>query len=163
MTNTEPGIATLLPTTPVDFAAIYAQQAEAEARAADLRPANKDRLFEALVAVGITHVTVTFDGSGDSGQVESIGAWCGDVAAAFPSLQIQFAALTWDKPEVEMRSLTLSAVVEEMAYDFLADTHCGWENDGGAYGEFCFDAAARTIHLEYNERFTSYESYDHDF
>ena len=56
-----------------------------------------------------------------------------------------------------MRSLTLLAVVEEMAYDYLADTHRGWENDDGAYGEFCFDAAARTIHLDFNERFTSYE------
>ncbi|WP_345739164.1 DUF6878 family protein [Thalassorhabdomicrobium marinisediminis] len=25
------------------------------------------------------------------------------------------------------------------------------------YGEFCFDASARSIHLEFNERFTSSE------
>ena len=157
MTHTEPGGGAPLPTTTVDFAAIYARQAESEARATALRPENKERLFDAMTAAGITHVTVTFDGSGDSGQVESIGAWCGEAAAAFPAVEIQFAALTWDNPAVEMRSLTLLAVVEEMAYDYLADTHRGWENDDGAYGEFCFDAAARTIHLDFNERFTSYE------
>ena len=52
---------------------------------------------------------------------------------------------------------------ERCAYDFLSDTHGGWENNDGAYGEFCFDASARTVHLEFNERFTSSELYTHDF
>ena len=163
MTNTEPSLVAPLPPSTIDFAAIIARQAEADTLAAELRPANKERLFDALTAAGISHVTVTFDGSGDSGQIESIAAWCGEAAVAFPPVEIPFAALTWDSPAVEMRNLTPEAVVEQMAYDFLADTHDGWENDGGAYGEFCFDASARTIHLDYNERFTSYASYDHEF
>ena len=51
-----------------------------------------------------------------------------------------------------MRQLSLEDGVEQLAYDFLSDTHCGWENNDGAYGEFCFDAAARCIHLEFNQR-----------
>ena len=62
-----------------------------------------------------------------------------------------------------MRSLSLENVVEQLAYDFLSDVHGGWENNDGAYGEFCFDAAARCIHLEFNERFTSSELFTHDF
>ena len=54
-------------------------------------------------------------------------------------------------------------VVEQLAYDFLSDTHGGWENNDGAYGEFCFDAGARCIHLEFNERFTSSELFTHEF
>ena len=50
-----------------------------------------------------------------------------------------------------MRQLSLEDVVEQLAYDFLSDTHCGLENNDGAYGEFCFDASARCIHLEFNE------------
>jgi hypothetical protein len=115
------------------------------------------------MAAGITRVTVTFDGAGDSGQIESIGAWSGDKAVDFPKTEIPYAALTWDDPEVEMRELSLEDVVEQMAYDFLSDTHGGWENNDGAYGEFCFDAAARCIHLEFNERFTSSELYNHEF
>ena len=57
----------------------------------------------------------------------------------------------------------LEDVVEQLTYDFLSDTQAGWENDDGAYGEFCFDASARTIHLEFNERFTSSELFTHDF
>ena len=96
-------------------------------------------------------------------QIESIGAWSGETAVDFPATEIAYAALTWDDPEVEMRQLSLEDVVEQLAYDFLSDTHGGWENNDGAWGEFCFDAAARCIHLEFNERFTSSELTTHDF
>jgi hypothetical protein len=35
------------------------------------------------------------------------------------------------------------------------DTHCGWENNDGAYGDFIFDVAKRTITLDFNERYTA--------
>ena len=75
----------------------------------------------------------------------------------------KLGAIQRDNPEVETRSLSLEDVVEQLACDFLSDTHGGWENNDGAYGEFCFDAAARCIHLEFNERFTSSELFTHDF
>jgi len=92
-----------------------------------------------------------------------MGAWSGEKSVEFPATEIECAALTWDHPEVEMRRLSLEDVVEQLAYDFLSDTHGGWENNDGAWGEFCFDAAARCIHLEFNERFTSSELYTHHF
>ncbi len=147
----------------IDFTAVLARQTERDARIAALRPANKERLFDGLTAAGITHVTVSFDGYGDSGQVESIEAYAGDAEVTFPKTQIAYAALTWDDPEVEMRALSLEDVVEQLACDLLSDAHGGWENNDGAYGEFCFDASARSIHLEFNERFTSSELYTHDF
>ena len=116
-----------------------------------------------MTAAGISHVTVTFDGEGDSGQIESVAAWSWETAVAFPAVEIPYAAITWDSPEVEMRQLSLEDVVEQLAYDFLSDTHGGWENNDGAYGEFCFDASARCIHLEFNERFTSSELFTHEF
>ena len=163
MTHVEPTLAASLRPSSIDFDLVFAAQAERSARIDGLRPANRDRLFDGLSAAGITHVTVTFDGAGDSGQIESIGAWSGEIAVDFPATEIEYAALTWDDPEVEMRQLSLEDVVEQLAYDFLSDTHGGWENNDGAYGEFCFDAAARCIHLEFNERFTSSELYTHDF
>ena len=163
MSNIEPTLAAPMAPSRIDFAAVLARQSERDARIAALRPANKERLFDGLTAAGITHVTVSFDGYGDSGQVESIEAYAGDAEVTFPKTQIAYAALTWDDPEVEMRALSLEDVVDQLAYDFLSDTHGGWENNDGAYGEFCFDASARTIHLEFNERFTSSELYTHDF
>jgi hypothetical protein len=163
MNLTEPTLVTAMPPSTVDMRSIFAAHAEREARSLALRPGNKDRLFAGLMAAGITHVTVTFDGAGDSGQIESIGAWSGETAVDFPLSEIRYAALTWDDPEVEMRSLSLADVVEQLAYDFLSDAHGGWENNDGAYGEFCLDASARCIHLEFNERFTSSELFTHNF
>ena len=163
MTHVEPTLAAPMQPSSIDFAQVFAAQAERIARIDALRPANRDRLFDGLTAAGITDVTVTFDGEGDSGQIESIGAWAGDKAVDFLAVEIPYAALTWDNPEVELRQLSLEDVVEQLAYDFLADTHGGWENNGGAYGEFCFDASARSIHLEFNERFTSSELFNHEF
>ena len=163
MTQIEPTLAPPMVPSTVDMAAIFAAHAECTARTLALRPGNKDRLFDGLMAAGISHVTVTFDGAGDSGQIESIGAWSGETAVDFPLSEIPYAALTWDDPEVEMRSLSLEDVVEQLAYDFLSDAHGGWEDNDGAYGEFCFDASARCIHLEFNERFTSSELFTHDF
>ena len=163
MTQVEPTLAAPMPPSTIDFAQVFAAQAERSARMGALRPANRDRLFDGLTAAGITHVTVTFDGIGDSGQIESIGAWAGEKAVDFPAVEIPYAALTWDSPEVEMRELSFEDVVEQLAYDFLSDTHGGWENNDGAYGEFCFDANARSIHLEFNERFTSSELFTHEF
>jgi hypothetical protein len=163
MNLTEPTLTPPMAPSTVDIGQIFAEHSARAARIDALRPGNKDRLFDGLLAAGITHVTVTFDGAGDSGQIESIGAWSGETAVEFPETEIAYAALTWDNPEVEMRKLSLEDVVEQLAYDFLSDTHCGWENNDGAWGEFCFDAAARCIHLEFNERFTSSELFTHDF
>ena len=132
MTHVEPILAAPMQPSSIDFAQVFAAQAERIARIDALRPANRDRLFDGLTAAGITDVTVTFDGEGDSGQIESIGAWAGDKAVDFPAVEIPYAALTWDNPEVELRQLSLEDVVEQLAYDFLADTHGGWENNDGA-------------------------------
>ncbi len=153
MTHTEPTLVAPMPVSTIDFADVFKRQSEGEARRAALRPANRDRLFDSLSAAGITHVTVVFDGYGDSGQIESIAAWSGEKPADFPSVEIPYAAWTWDDPEVEMRSLSLAEVVEQLAYDLLSDTPGGWENNDGACGEFCFDASARSILLEIDERF----------
>ncbi|PZQ96203.1 MAG: hypothetical protein DI533_17365 [Cereibacter sphaeroides] len=163
MAQTEPTLPAPMPTRTIDLAAIFRVEAEQRACRDALLPGNKDRLFDGLVTAGITHVAVTFDGYGDSGQIESVEAWNGETGVEFLATEIAYAALTWDKREVEMRQLLLEAVVEQLVYDFLSDTHGGWDNNDGAYGQFCFDAAARTIHLEFNERFTATELYTHDF
>jgi hypothetical protein len=49
--------------------------------------------------------------------------------------------------------------VETLAYEVLAMTHCGWENNDGAFGDIVFDVAERTITLEYNERYSSFEHF----
>ena len=40
------------------------------------------------------------------------------------------------------------------ATTILEQEQGGWENNDGAFGEFTFDVAERTIELEFNGRFT---------
>ena len=147
-----------------DLARFMAEQAERSALETTLRAQNKEVLFDGLRLAGIAQVLVSFDGSGDSGQIESIDARNdADHHVSLPAAQIIFAGIDWQTRTPIEHRLTLEAAVEELVYDLLSDTHGGWENNDGAYGEFCIDARARTIHLEFNERFTSSELYTHDF
>ncbi len=124
---------------------------------------NKALLFDALAAAGITAVLVNFDGYGDSGQIESIEAKAGGQAAEVPDKTLEFLHPVWHKPEIERRNHTIPEAIEELVYAFLRQTHDGWENNDGAYGEFTFDLDTRTITLDYNERYTSSENYTHEF
>lgn len=147
-----------------DLAQILAVQAERDAAELVLHARNKEVLFDGLRYVGVAHVLVSFDGSGDSGQIESIDARNEtDQSVTLPAAQIAFAGIDWETGAPIERRLTLEGAVEELVYDLLSATHSGWLDNDGAYGEFCIDARARTIHLEFNERFTSSELYTHDF
>lgn len=140
-----------------------ALEAERDALAARLRKTNKTTLFDALAAAGITHVVVSFDGYSDSGQIEDVEAKAGDETVPLPTTTIAIAAAVWGEPDPKTRSTTLGEAVEQLAYDFLEETHFGWENGDGAYGEFTFDVARQSIMLDYNERYTASENHQHEF
>ena len=142
---------------------LIAQDDARTALAAEALPANKTALFDALAEAGITSVVAAFDGYGDSGQIESIDARIGDAAAELPTVEIEIATPTWDGSELHRRTLPLSEAIDQLAYDFLSETHGGWENNEGAYGEFTFDVGERTIHLDYNERIESSDYSGHDW
>ena len=156
----------LLSTTPDSAASLFdweTKRAEHERRDAELRPVNKTAVFDALAAAGITIVVVAFDGYGDSGQIENVEAKAGDEIVALPSGQVEIASAVWDQAEPESTATTVHDAVERLVFDFLGMTHDGWENSDGAYGDFTFDVAERTITLDYNERFTQSEHFYHEF
>ena len=130
---------------------------------ADLQPRNKTALFDALAAAGVTHVIVTFDGYGDSGQIENVEVKAGDTVLAMPEATIEIAEAVWGKPEPDRTAVSIADVIERLVYDLLTDTHCGWENNDGAYGDLTFDVAERTITLDYNERYTTSDYSQHVF
>mgnify|MGYP003613415137 FL=1 len=144
-------------------ARFFTERDERNRRAEAVRPDNKTALFDALAAAGITLVTVTFDGSGDSGQIEDIAAQSDDRTVDLPQGEITIATVAWGTDKVTAISMGVEAAIEQLAYDFLSETHGGWENNDGAYGEFTFDVAKGTITLDYNERYTATETYEHIF
>lgn len=130
---------------------------------AELQPLNKAALFDALAAARITHVIVSFDGYGDSGQIENVEVKAGDTVVAMPESTIEIAEAVWDQPEPNRMTTSTADLIERLVYDLLTDTHCGWENNDGAYGDFTFDVAERTITLDYNERYTASDYSQHVF
>jgi len=141
----------------------YADRQRYEALSASIRPANKKVLFDVLAAADIAQVVVTFDGYGDSGQIEDVSALSGGKSVDLPNGQISLSRASWGTDEVTEHSMTIEEAVEQLAYDFLAETHPGWENNDGAYGEFTFDVKSRVITLDHNERYTATETYEHTF
>ena len=147
----------------IDYAAFEAKQNAFDEAARRLLVGNKTVLFDLLAEAGISQVVVKFDGYGDSGQVEEIDAFKGDQPADLPDAKFEIQSALWGSPDVKRELCSTDEAIETMAYDFLSQTHGGWENNDGAYGEFVFDVAERSISLDYNERYTATESYSHDF
>jgi hypothetical protein len=123
--------------------------------------ANKAVIFEALSAAGIDLVNVTFDGEGDSGQIENIIARKGEVQIPISDQTVTVQSASWDGKEVTVREQSLGEAIEQLCYDFLEQEHGGWENNDGAFGEFTLDVAAKTVELEFNGRYTDVHTSTH--
>lgn len=130
---------------------------------AELQPLNKAALFDALAAAGLTLVVVSFDGYGDSGQIENVEVKAGDAVVPMPEGTIEIAEAVWGQREPDRTAVSIADLIERLVYDLLTDTHTGWENNDGAYGDFTFDVAEQTITLDYNERYTSSDYSQHVF
>ena len=138
-----------------------ARETARAAKADEVRPANKLALFGVLAAAGIVTVAVQFDGCGDSGQIESIDAYGADGDVPLPDAEIELAAPSHDGVEIVRQVHQTRDAIEQFCYDLLGETHGGWENNDGAFGEFVFDVAAETISLDHNDRYTAITSYTH--
>lgn len=130
---------------------------------AELFTLNKAALLNVLALASVTRVVVSFDGYGDSGQIVNVEAEAGDDQVTMPVAAIEIAEAVWDQAEPKCSSLSIADAVERLAYDVLEKTHCGRENNDGAYGDIIFDVAEGAITLDYNERYTASENYTHTF
>lgn len=140
-----------------DYAAWIAEDAKRRATFSEKLVGLKANLFDFLEVRGIVLVTVDFDGCGDSGQIESIFAFDEHGEVAIPEDKLAIAETS---PAVDTSTdggEPVKDVIETLAYDLLESEHGGWENNDGAYGEFRFDVAERTITLACNIRISSAE------
>ena len=125
---------------------------------------NKAAVFAVLKASSITQVNVTFNGEGDSGQIEDILALSSDVPAELPSTTVTLKQTHFGSgaPPTSI-SRDLREAIEVLCYDFLSQEHDGWENNDGACGEFVFNVPGETIELEIGIRYTETSDYNHMF
>jgi len=124
---------------------------------------NKTQLFDALDAAGATHVCVSFDGEGDSGQIDNVAAYKGDELLPLPERRLVFQSVSCDGNPVRTGELALGEAIETLCYGYLSEEHGGGENNDGAYGEFTLDVPTRTVTLEFNGRFSDVHSSTHTF
>lgn len=146
-----------------EFTDYLAQAAARDRLEAELLPANKTAIFDALTSAGIVSVVVFFDGGGDSGQIESIDARDAAGEVSLPDISVEMVSPSYSDASIDRQALPLYLAIETMAYDLLRSSYCGWENNDGAYGEFSFDVAGRGISLDFNGRYVAVESSSHEF
>lgn len=124
---------------------------------------NKGVVFDALVAAGITRLTIDFDGEGDSGQLNTIAAYAGDTQAALPATSVTLHRAPWNSTVLTTHTETLEEAIKTLCCDYLEEKHDGWENNDGAFGAFEFDVENRAVSLEFNARFVDTTAYEHTF
>lgn len=131
---------------------------------AALLPLNKAALFEALAAGGVAMATVTFDGSGDAGQIEDVTAHgVSGQPRDLPDGPVEYKEVGFGAAEPTTSMVPVRDVLENLAYALLSQTHGGWEDGDGAHGEFTFDVATRSITLGFHERYTETTCHEHEF
>lgn len=127
---------------PIDWAAKWAKEAAERKQALQ---AAKLPVIAALKAAGAAVATITYDGEGDSGQIESITAETAD------SREVNLD-LPYESPESDSSASTLKGAIDQLAWGCLEACHEGFENNEGGYGEIVIDVADGTITVDHNER-----------
>ena len=161
MPNSQPIPASPQPA--IDIAALMRRLDAEQAEARKLVEPNKHALFAVLAPAGITRVTVTFDGGGDSGQIEAVDAFCGEETAALPDGEVTLSRRSYRSDDVELVALSVPEAIEDLCYALLGQEHGGWENNEGGYGEFVFDVTADRIDLDMNIRIETSEYHGHQW
>jgi hypothetical protein len=156
-----------------DMASIMADIKKSQEKKAEKSKVNAKALFDTLSDTRVASIEVTFDGCGDSGQINDItftdhrGK---DLSC--PKLIVKGSHLghqhQWDEKKKEFVEVgggegDVSAIVEEICYDRLGAYHSGWEINEGSYGTFNFDVLNRKINLEFNERVETIRSSEECF
>ena len=147
----------------VDMEAILKSLSERRVHSRKIGKANKDVVFDALAANGFTRVNVSFDGEGDSGQIDNLAGYVGDVLTKLPEIKLLLQTSSWSGDNISTEEKSLPAAIEQLCYDFLEQDHGGWENNDGAFGEFTLDVAGRTVELEFNGRYSDVHTTTHTF
>ena len=152
---------------------IMAKIRQEQEKKAEKSKVNAKALFDTLADTRVVSIEVTFDGCGDSGQINDIifTDYRGKELSS-PKLVVKGSHLghqhQWDEKKKEFVEVgggegDVSAIVEEICYDRLGAHHGGWEINEGSYGTFTFDVLNRKIELEFNERVESVRSSSESF
>jgi hypothetical protein len=128
---------------------------------------NKDFVFDIMEQEGIASFEVSFDGSGDSGQIESISLDDKLLGRNMKGCKVKngsrYDPVTKTSSPVWENDVTLQSLIEGVCYDILEDNFGGWEINDGSYGTFSFDVKKRKASLTMNERVMEVNTNEYKF
>jgi hypothetical protein len=124
-------------------------------------------LIQKLKEFGIKEVVVTFDGSGDSGQIEEVSY---GFAVDKPDAFVEWVQISssWENgnwvEKTQVKKIDIDSALENFCYEALEDAGIDWYNNAGGYGELRINLDPIEINLEvstrYTETFTSSLGFD---
>lgn len=124
---------------------------------------NKRILLSALRQAGITQVTVTYVGMGDSGSVDGVEAKMPEgthfdtmAPVTLHAQQATYSDGAWQTTEVE-QSMSIEQALRDFADEIVEWLHDGWEEGDGASGSVVFDCTADNVRVEHTAYFTDSE------
>lgn len=125
----------------------------------------KDILFDLLAQEKINKFAVTFDGSGDSGQIEDVDLEDNILDKEVEGVRIPngWQYSTEGKTRIYDDAKTIRDIVDGICYDVLEQVAGGWEINSGSYGTFIFDVKKRRVSLDFNERIEDVNNSEYEF
>lgn len=109
---------------------------------------------------GGKEIRISFDGSGDSGSVDSVEIYAGnDRLNMMFSVDYPETSSTWSKEtgwvkKHEIKRMPVKEALESFCYTMLEETGIDWYNNDGGYGELYITLDPCEIQLEVNTRYT---------
>ena len=155
---------------------IMAQIKADQLKKADRVKYHANLLFDTLAQTKVSSIEVSFEGCGDSGQIEAVdytdANGKGIDETYLDKVIVKGSAKTsyhkWDEKKKKMvlteaKEGNVREIIEEICYDKLGASHGGWEINEGSYGTFYFDVSTRKVRLEYNERIEEVRTSEESF
>jgi hypothetical protein len=120
-----------------------------------------------LKELGAAEVVIYFDGSGDSGSIDSIQIKHSDGKPVsvlhdlvdYPVTTTQYTDGQWAE-KTEIKKMPINNALEQYTYEMLDRTNIDWYNNDGGFGEMKITLSNDvSIELEVNQRHTEYTTH----
>jgi hypothetical protein len=99
---------------------------------------------------GVTHLTVSYDGEGDEGQIESIAAFRVPNGSQPDDRTFIDPAGLFENADAQ--GVSLADVADNLTWSILGRLYDDFEINSGAFGELQIDVAKETFTLAHNIR-----------
>ena len=122
-----------------------------------------------LKTFGVTSITASYDGSGDSGSMDDISLHYADPRVITGDTRTQqfwqFVSEKVDCVPADQQIFTkkFGDAFENALWKLLTNEFGGWENNDGASGDIDINVETGKIEIEHNERYTEINTTTREF